>query len=97
MDDIITSTKTFLQKLPKIRTLVPVVKPEPEISKEDNTHPLEPATALYLLQDENIKGRYLALKSANDRQIVAVGFTRSLAYKRALRRGYGSCIVISND
>ncbi len=97
MDDILTSRKVFVQKLSKIVGLVPMAKPETKNHGEDKPPSLEPPLALYLLQDENIKGRYIALKSANDREIVAVGFTRTLAYKRALRKGYRSSIVISND
>ena len=97
MDDILTPRKVFVRTLSKIVGLVSVAKPQTKNYKEEKPPSLEPPLAFYLLQDGTIKGRYIALKSANDREIVAVGFTRTLAYKRALRKGYRSCIVISND
>ncbi len=96
MDDISTIIRTFLPKKQKIERLVPVIVREPKMPKEEKPHSLGSGTSPCLLQDENIKGRYIALKSANGRQVVAVGFTRTLTYKRAMRKGYNSCIVVSN-
>lgn len=97
MDDILSPRKTLLPNLTVVEELVTVVKPERKSSEEDKTHPLEPSASFYLLPYVNVKGRYLALKSANDRQVIATGFTRTRAFKRALRKGYSSCIVIAND
>lgn len=96
MDDTSTRTGSFLSKIQKLERLVPVIIREPKMPKEGKPHSLGPGTSPCLLQDENIKGRYIALKSANDRQVVAVGFTRNLTHKRAMRKGYSSCIVVSN-
>jgi hypothetical protein len=98
MDDIITPEKAILQNLPnKIMELIPVTRSEPKVPREVKRGCLEPDKAPCLLKGENVKGRYIALKSANDRQIIATGFTRALAHKRAMRKGHGSCIVISNQ
>lgn len=96
MDEILTCDKVRLQEPTNTVEFLPVVKPEPKMPEKGKSYSSEPAMTFCLLQDENVKSRYIALKSANDRQIVATGFTRTLAYKMAKRKGFSSCVVISN-
>ena len=97
MDDILTSSKTYSKELTTVKELVPLVELKTKSSQEDKTHPLEPTAPVYLLPNVNVKGRYLALKSPNDRQVVATGFTRTRVLKKAHQKGYSSCIVIANE
>lgn len=94
MVDTFADRKAILGKPQKVEFL-PVDKLKPK-KFEEKPCPSGTIMAPCLLQDENVKGRYIALKSANDRQIVAKGFTRVLAYKRAKRKGFNSCVVIAN-
>lgn len=69
----------------------PMVKPMPKpVTETSSFSKLAPC----LIKSRSLLRRHVAIKSINNREVIATAFTRAGAYRKARRKGFNSCRVI---